>query len=144
MMPKQYGNEYRMTLLCVDSYSDSVMEGRYYNSCRKGGVKYQSMMELVLSIEEMLDQMQFPQAFYRTRSFADSNVGSYESPDENWTQKGNLATFQLRILFRQNVSWQGTIRWVDGRKEESFRSVLEFMILIDSALKESRRKLGSA
>ena len=37
----------------------------------------------------------------------------------------------MRIMFRQNSSWQGTVTWVDGKMEESFRSVLELIILMD-------------
>lgn len=137
---KKYGNEYRLTLLCVDSYEDSVLKGRYYNPSRKGGVQFRSAVELLLSAEEMLEEMQLPQAFSRSRTFADSSPGSLEMPASDWAQTGKLATFQIRVLFRQNASWQGIVRWLDGKKEESFRSVLELIILIDSALKENLRK----
>jgi hypothetical protein len=49
-------------------------------------------------------------------------------------KEGKLATFSLRILFRQNASWQGSITWCEGRSEESFRSVLELLMLMNSAL----------
>jgi len=39
-----------------------------------------------------------------------------------------------RILFRQNASWQGSVVWVEGRQEERFRSALELVLLMDSAL----------
>ena len=45
-----------------------------------------------------------------------------------------LATFQLRVLFRQNASWQGSLIWVDQRMDAQFRSVLELVRLMDSAL----------
>lgn len=34
----------------------------------------------------------------------------------------------LRVLFRQNTSWHGSVAWVEGKCEESFRSVLELLI----------------
>ena len=43
-------------------------------------------------------------------------------------------TFAVRILFRQNASWQGSVTWLEGNREESFRSVLELIFLMDSAL----------
>ena len=46
---------------------------------------------------------------------------------------GDVATFAVRVLFRQNASWQGSILWVEGDREESFRSVLELIFLLDSA-----------
>ena len=48
--------------------------------------------------------------------------------------RGALATFRLRVLFRQNTSWQGLLTWVETKEEESFRSVLELVNLFDSAL----------
>ncbi|MBP3332948.1 MAG: hypothetical protein J6M35_02775 [Clostridia bacterium] len=59
-----------------------------------------------------------------------------ENPREEF-KEGALATFSLKILFRQNASWQGSIYWHDGRQEERFRSVLDLLLLIDSALTSS-------
>ena len=47
---------------------------------------------------------------------------------------GKLATFALRILFRQNASWQGSVTWLEGGQEQSFRSVLELVMLFSNAL----------
>ena len=48
-----------------------------------------------------------------------------------------MATFAVRVLFRQNASWQGEVTWLEGKREESFRSVLELILLMDGALQES-------
>ncbi len=42
-------------------------------------------------------------------------------------------TFYLRVQYRRNTSWQGTIQWLDGRKSVKFRSVLELTNLIHDA-----------
>ena len=44
------------------------------------------------------------------------------------------ATFLVQIRNTQNATWQGTVAWTNGRKQETFRSALELMKLIDSAL----------
>ena len=49
------------------------------------------------------------------------------------SQKGQKATFILQVKFRQNASWQGTIRWVEKKETVHFRSALEFIKIIDSA-----------
>ena len=49
--------------------------------------------------------------------------------------RGELATFAVRIIFRQNASWQGSVVWLEGEREESFRSALELVLLMDSALR---------
>ena len=49
-------------------------------------------------------------------------------------QKGKKATFLIRILFRQHASWQGSVTWLEGGGEQTFRSVMELIHLMDSAL----------
>lgn len=49
-------------------------------------------------------------------------------------REGRCATFAVRVLFRQNASWQGSVSWLEGSREESFRSALELAFLMDSAL----------
>lgn len=46
-------------------------------------------------------------------------------------------TFLLNIYDRQNATWQGTISWVDKNEKQQFRSVLELIKLIESALDEA-------
>ena len=46
-------------------------------------------------------------------------------------------SFVLQILNTQNATWQGTITWVDGKRQESFRSALELIRLLDSAVEGS-------
>lgn len=41
--------------------------------------------------------------------------------------------FFVRIQYRCNSSWQGTIQWLDGKKEQNFRSALELGSLINNA-----------
>jgi len=44
------------------------------------------------------------------------------------------ASFLVKIQYRQNTSWQGTIKWIDGKQTRHFRSCLEMMMLIEAAL----------
>lgn len=48
--------------------------------------------------------------------------------------------FVLEIMNNQKSTWQGQLRWIDGRKEKSFRSVLELLHLIDSVINEEEDK----
>lgn len=43
-------------------------------------------------------------------------------------------TFIVQILYQQNNTWQGTIKWVDAERTEHFRSALEMIRLMDDAL----------
>ena len=44
------------------------------------------------------------------------------------------ASFELDILFRQNYSWQGRLKWPEAGKEAVFHSVLELILLLESAV----------
>lgn len=46
-------------------------------------------------------------------------------------------TFMIKIIDRQNSTWQGSILWVDQNNEQHFRSALEMLKLIDEVLVES-------
>jgi hypothetical protein len=134
MQAKQWGNEYRTTTVCVDSYENQVLVGRFYNPYCPEGVRFHGVMNFLLKMEEMLDQMNFPQAFSDVRTFAKIPTMPKCETLESKIQKGELATFALRVLFRQNTSWQGSVSWLEGGREETFRSVLELMFLLDSAI----------
>ena len=43
-------------------------------------------------------------------------------------------TFVVNIKCRQNHTWQGTVKWIEGQKEIPFRSALELIKLMDSAM----------
>ena len=133
------GNEYRNTLVCVDTYQGRVLQGRLYNPSIPQGEKFHSLMEFLLKMEDLLDGMHFPQPFMASRAFAPTPDPIPGAPAESGTQKGTLATFQVRVIFRQNASWQGSVSWLEGGSEQRFRSVLELLLLLDSALTSVNR-----
>ncbi len=47
-------------------------------------------------------------------------------------------TFIVQILNVQNDSWQGTVTWTEKKETMPFRSALELLRLIDSALEDER------
>lgn len=49
----------------------------------------------------------------------------------------NTTSFLVKVQFRQNASWQGTIQWIENGKTQKFRSCLELIRLMDKAVEES-------
>ncbi len=45
-------------------------------------------------------------------------------------------SFVIKVMGQEHHTWQGSITWVEGQKKENFRSTLELLRLIDSALTE--------
>ena len=138
MAAKMWGDGYRTTTICVDSYDKSVPVGRFYNQCCPEGIHFHGAIDLVKKMESMLDQMNLPQSFSAVRSFAEKPVVTLGGPSGETSHKGEVATFATKVLFRQNTSWQGSVSWIEGQREETFRSVLELLLLVDSAMGEGR------
>ena len=86
-----------------------------------------------LGLDNTMEDMDFPKAFTVTRTFSEMRQDPTHPPQLG-VQTGKQATFALRILFRQNASWQGSVTWLEGKKEQSFRSALELVLLMHSAL----------
>lgn len=49
-------------------------------------------------------------------------------------------TFVINIKCKQNHTWQGTVKWVGGQKEIPFRSALELIKLMDSAMESAEEE----
>jgi len=130
------GNEYRTTIVCVDTYENDVPKGKIYNPFLTGGASFQSLMQFILQMENLLDEMRFPQSFTAKREFAP--VESAPAPTAEQATTGDLATFSVRVLFRQNASWQGSVTWLETGQEESFRSTLELLMLMHGAMASRR------
>ena len=133
MMTRAWSAEYRTTTVCIDSYENGVLNGRFYNPYLSEGQKFQSMTQFLLRMEQALDAMDFPKAFTAARTFAPLPEQGPGPPEGDY-YPGEKATFAIRVLFRQNASWQGSVTWIEGKREQSFRSVLELILLLDGAL----------
>lgn len=49
-----------------------------------------------------------------------------------------LASFRITVYFRQHSSWQGTALWIDHQELFTFRSALELLLFLDSALQSQK------
>lgn len=128
------GNEFRTTVICVDGYENKALSGRFYNPYCEAGESFESLTQMLLKIDDMLNEMRLPQSFTAVRTFAPGGGDLSKNTPAVAAHEGKLATFSVRILFRQNASWQGSVTWLEGGQEQSFRSVLELIFLMDSAL----------
>lgn len=48
-------------------------------------------------------------------------------------------SFLIVVKDTQQETWQGTIEWVEQNRKQSFRSALEMIKLIDSALQKEEK-----
>ena len=129
----------RKTTLCIDSYESGVLRGRFYGADMVAE-PFESLSQFLVKMETVLEESQAPQGFTSARTFCCVFPPEESGIRFGGIRKGTQATFELQILFRQHTSWQGILVWQDRKLEQSFRSVLELVILLDSALRDAEER----
>ena len=54
--------------------------------------------------------------------------------------KEGKGTFIVEIQHQQNGTWQGKVTWAEGGRKEVFRSALELMKMMDTAINADESK----
>ena len=141
-MSQLYGSRLNSLIICVDRYVDKVLCGRIYDRYPQEGRCFLGAMDLLKCIEGILDSRVNPQPFCIRREFQNTFEQLRPDQEAGFSGKGIKATFLVQILFRQNASWQGRLIWIETSSESSFRSALELINLIDSALQNAPDSKG--
>ena len=134
MVQKLWVPPNRKTTVCVDSYDNGIFRGRFYGADGEER-PFCGLIQFLVLMEDMLEQTGTPQSYTASRRFSGFLQPCAAFPYPGTIRRGLQATFELQILFRQHTSWQGLILWKEQDREESFRSVLELVLLMDSALR---------
>ena len=50
---------------------------------------------------------------------------------------GLICTFEVKVRFRRNATWQGDILWAEKNQKQYFRSFLEMARLMDEAVSDN-------
>lgn len=116
---------------------------------------FYSALEMVLLLESKMNTHGFPQPATARRAWgggwprgsAGEGEGEVETMQRYESKKiaparGN-PTFFVRIHYRQNSTWQGSIQWLEGRSTRYFRSALEMIMLMQEAIAKSGGQEGA-
>lgn len=134
--------EMQTTLIKVTSYEQKNLCGYLSNPYFKGDLYFNGFIPMLQRMEEMLDSLRFPQRSMEQRTFDTESLRAQPLPMRDTGRKNPIAIFKLRVLFRQNASWQGDVVWVDRKAAAQFRSVLELIGILDSALGGAHEQKG--
>lgn len=137
MLRQVWAGENRKITVCVDAYENGILKGRIYNAYQELE-HFESLMQFLICVESILEEQQIPQSYTALRKFADMPPTGETAVVSRRVRKGARATFELQVLFRQHTSWQGVLLWKERNQEQSFRSVLELAMLMDSALRSEK------
>ena len=134
LVQKLWVPEDRKTTVCIDSYQEGIFQGRFYGPDGEEQC-FGSLAQFLVMMEDRLELTNTPQSDTAHRSFSALLPHTADCSHRSSIRRGTKATFELQILFRQHTSWQGMILWREQHREQSFRSVLELVLLMDSALR---------
>jgi len=129
--------------VCVDSDPGSRMSGRIYHRFSDQPIPFLGAEGVLFSIEDLMEEWDYPQSTMEMRSFAKSSSHGRRQPgmarktvNDPLAYTGQDATFVVHVKYRQNATWQGTVTWADKNKRQNFRSALELIKLMESAMDE--------
>jgi hypothetical protein len=105
---------------------------------------FSSIMELADLIEEEAHRS-CPHLQHKLRNWKRAQPTiSRGQQSEPKGQDLNRQTFHVSVQFAENYTWQGTIRWLEGRRSLHFRSFLEMMRLMDEATRTAASEVSAA
>ncbi|MDR2355132.1 MAG: hypothetical protein LBE16_02945 [Clostridiales Family XIII bacterium] len=144
--------------VCVDSAENGLVGGRVYSMRLKDVLFFTDLNSLVLRLDRLMDEQNYPQAFQRKRTFrmaaptsrkngktdiaaavtvTEEDDRPYMDAESVAGAVGEKATFVLQVLSRQNTNWQGYVDFLDGAGNREFESELGFLALVNDFLKDS-------
>ncbi|MCL2817106.1 MAG: hypothetical protein FWD39_01800 [Clostridiales bacterium] len=127
----------------VDEYVKHEMGGRVYSLYYDSYKDFFGAKQLLQMLDTFHDQASFPQRTHDYRTFDKSKttkIAEKGPTNMDLTKNpgtGQKATFLINVEFRQNATFQGTIKWLEENKECRFRSDLEMLKLMDEAIPKS-------
>lgn len=130
--------------VCVNGQSFGDFYGELWHQYAAYPLTFNSTADMLFQMEDLYDQWNFPQRSTNCRSFRDGEIqeertesfkrGKHMGLHNVQDKRGKQGTFIVQVQYRQNSTWQGQVIWAEENRREHFRSALELMKLIDSAL----------
>ena len=131
-------NEMRFSTVRITSYADRNPQGLVESPLEETDKSFSNLTQLLLMLDNLADELGCPQRSRSPRFFV-RNAPPARGEPEQAPPARPLASFRICIMFRQNMSWQGTCEWLEENKSANFRSALELVQLMDGVLTGPRR-----
>nr|WP_297704397.1 hypothetical protein [uncultured Butyrivibrio sp.] len=139
--------------VCINGSKNGDFQGALYHQYADEPIPFDSVIKLLILVDELLDEWDFPQKSLDPRTFKAPNVvrntRRTNSEDELvidkiqqaygtrniQKQSGELGTFIVQIVYRQNATWQGQVLMVETNEKKEFSSAMELLRIMDDSLK---------
>lgn len=130
--------------ICIDSSKNGECGGRIWYLYKNWPILFTNTVDLIKKMDGFFDTLNYPEASTVSRTFymeeksrkpeEEKEAVAQMAVQELLEKKGDEATFIIHVKYRQNATWQGEVIWADKKKKKCFRSALELLKMIDSAL----------
>lgn len=133
-------------LIRLDAYTRDSMNGHLYCPYAEKDLAFHDVMDFINKLDGLFDEIAFPLAAMEYRSFKPRRRKRAGAPEpgerkvEDARMEGDRPnpkdtnTFVVHVQFRQNATWQGTVKWAGQNQEQRFRSTLELLKIMDSVI----------
>jgi hypothetical protein len=139
--------------ICVEEHKNADYQGLLYHQYADAPIEFDGTADLMIKMEELFDEWDFPQRGLAARKFDKKNRDEYKRKKINpgddrlpieiisdqhgvrnvQNKKGKLGTFVVQVVYRQDASWQGHVIIKESDEKKDFGSALELIRIIDNA-----------
>ena len=129
--------------LCIDDTRNGEGSGRIYHCYAKEPILFANEYQMIRQMERFFESISYPPASTKDRLFLERKDTALKEAvkvmdqSEITSKGGEKGTFIVHVQYRQNATWQGEVVWAEKKITKSFRSALELLKLMDSALEQA-------
>ena len=129
--------------ICVYSCDEQEIKGKIYHCCLEEPMIFHGISDMVIKVDKIYDAIGFPPSSPERRTIHPRKntaqpLKYYHDFKDFASMEGEKFAFFLKVRYRQNVSWQGSIHFSGDVSSYQFRSVLELMGYIMEKIEEYR------
>ena len=138
-------------VIYVDEVDGGAVKGSFQHMVQEKERPFSSFGDLILELDCMMDALGEPQSYTERRRWeTPHNRRRRPAPKcrkmlgrKAVQRRGRAATVVLYIHMRRNSTWQGELIWIEVGKSVFFRSALELLHLLETAVAaEPYEKMG--
>ena len=124
-------------IIRIVSQNQATLQGTIEHLASGESQQYRSLMELLNLIMDKLQECGSPQP---TTAYANWGPGLQHQAVQGTSaeplppSRAKSPAFLIRVHYWQDTTWQGTVHWLDTNKPAKFRSALELMVLLQTAV----------
>lgn len=113
----------------IYSYQDKNLQGTLYHPYYGREIMFSNLTRLLLLLDNAVEN-----GNPKPGAAPSPRFGGVPDGADIRVRRKTMATFYVTVLYVSDATWQGKVMWAERKQEIAFRSALELVQLLDSAL----------